>query len=201
MVDRSGRMATTNTKARPEKPWASCISNMASTVAACHSILTEADIPGAWLCGRKPLELKNEELKFWLQCKDAPVKDLKTKVELARRWEIGLSTFCFLSISWRSDIVYKCDVKLIFTFFRVNNYIKSGRDKNTVDTDPNRLFTRHVDLHFSCLFASSVNTYLIIFYHAGCLLLCNCIPWIKWNLSWTQAKPFTLQKATNPRCV
>lgn len=194
MADRSGGMVTSNTKARPGKPRASSNSKMATAMVACNLILTEAE-------GRNPSKLKNEELKFWLQCKDAPVKDLKTKVELARRWEIGLSTFCFLSISWRSDIVYKCDVKLIFTFFRVNNYIKSGRDKNTVDTDPNRLFTRHVDLHFSCLFASSVNTYLIIFYHAGCLLLCNCIPWIKWNLSWTQAKPFTLQKATNPRCV
>ena len=32
-----------------------------------ESLLEERDIPGASLCGRKPSELKNEELKFWLE--------------------------------------------------------------------------------------------------------------------------------------
>ena len=85
MADRSGGMVTTNTKERPERPRASCIFNMATVLAARDSILTEADIPGASLLGQKPSELKNEELKFWLRCRDDPAKGLKTKAELVRR--------------------------------------------------------------------------------------------------------------------
>ena len=58
---------------------------MATATAACDPILTEADTPGASLRGRKPSELKNEELKFWLLCRDHPAKGLKTKAELVRR--------------------------------------------------------------------------------------------------------------------
>ena len=47
-----------------------------------ESFLEEQDIPGASLCGRKPSELKNEELKFWLKCRGDPGKGLKTKAEL-----------------------------------------------------------------------------------------------------------------------
>ena len=32
-----------------------------------ESLLEEQDIPGTSLCSRKPSELKNEELKFWLE--------------------------------------------------------------------------------------------------------------------------------------
>ena len=32
-----------------------------------ESLLEEQDIPGASLCGRKLSELKNEELKLWLE--------------------------------------------------------------------------------------------------------------------------------------
>ena len=95
MADCSGEMVTTNTRARPEKPRASCICNMATAMTACNSVLTEADIPGASLCGRKPSELKNEELKFWLQCRNDPAKGLKTKAKLVKRWETGLFTLCF----------------------------------------------------------------------------------------------------------
>ena len=52
-------------------------------------------------------------------------------------------TVCFSLVSSCSDVVYKCDFKLISTsFFRVEDYIKSGRDKNIVDPDPNQLYTR-----------------------------------------------------------
>ena len=44
--------------------------------------LEEEDIPGASLCGRKPSELKNEELKLWLKCRGDPGKGLGTKAEL-----------------------------------------------------------------------------------------------------------------------
>ena len=49
------------------------------------SSLSEEDIPGASLLGRKPSELKNEELKFWLRCRGDPAKGLKTKAELVKR--------------------------------------------------------------------------------------------------------------------
>ena len=48
-------------------------------------LLEENDIPGASLCGRKPSELKNEELKFWLRYRGDPGKGLKTKAEFVKR--------------------------------------------------------------------------------------------------------------------
>lgn len=85
MTDCLGRMVTTNTKVRPERPRASCICNMATVMAAHDSTLTEEDIPGTSLRGRKPSELKNKELKFWLQHINDPAKSLKTKAELVKR--------------------------------------------------------------------------------------------------------------------
>lgn len=58
---------------------------MATDVEMCDSSLTEDDIPGASLLDRKPSELKNEELKFWLRCRGDPAKGLKTKAELVER--------------------------------------------------------------------------------------------------------------------
>ena len=49
------------------------------------AVLSENDIPGASLCGRKPSELKNEKLKYWLRCGGDPAKGLKTKAELVKR--------------------------------------------------------------------------------------------------------------------
>ena len=57
---------------------------MASTVSTSVSV-TENDIPGASLAGRKPAQLKNEELRFWLKCRGDPGKGLKTKAELVKR--------------------------------------------------------------------------------------------------------------------
>ena len=95
MADHSGRMVITNTKARLERPPALCIFNMATAMAARDSILTGANIPAASLHGRKPSELKNKELKFWLRCRDDPAKILKTKAELVRSLEVGLFTVRF----------------------------------------------------------------------------------------------------------
>lgn len=47
-------------------------------------VLTE-EIPGASLDGQKQTELKNEELRFWLQCRGDPGKGLKMKEELVKR--------------------------------------------------------------------------------------------------------------------
>ena len=49
------------------------------------AVLTEDDIPGASLAGRNPSSLKNEELKFWLQCRGDSLKGLKTKAQLVKR--------------------------------------------------------------------------------------------------------------------
>lgn len=43
--------------------------------------LNESDIPGGSLEGSKPVELKNDELKFWLRCREDTTKELRTKVE------------------------------------------------------------------------------------------------------------------------
>ena len=49
--------------------------------------LTEDDIPGASLPGRKPEELKTAELRLWLiqKCRGNSCKGLKTKAELVKR--------------------------------------------------------------------------------------------------------------------
>ena len=49
---------------------------MASSSSAVNDsvILTEDDIPGASLAGRNPSSLKNEELQFWLRCREDSLK-------------------------------------------------------------------------------------------------------------------------------
>ena len=49
------------------------------------SFLTEDDIPGSSLNGRDPSQLKNSELKFWLQCRGDSCKGLSTKAQLCKR--------------------------------------------------------------------------------------------------------------------
>ncbi len=46
--------------------------------------LTENDVPGASLRGRKPEELKIPELKLWLNCRGAPTKG--KKADLVERY-------------------------------------------------------------------------------------------------------------------
>ena len=45
---------------------------------------SESDIPGSSLNGRNPSELKNDELRFWLKCRDDPAKGLRTKTQLVK---------------------------------------------------------------------------------------------------------------------
>ena len=82
MADRSGGMVTTNMKARLVRPGGK---RRTFNMATDDSSLSKEDIPGASLLGRKPSELKNEELKFWLRCRGDPGKGLKTKAELVKR--------------------------------------------------------------------------------------------------------------------
>ena len=58
---------------------------MATASTTRDAVLTEEDIPGASLHGRKPSGLKNDELKFWLRCRDDRAKGLKSKAELLKR--------------------------------------------------------------------------------------------------------------------
>ena len=64
---------------------------MASSSSAVNDsvILNEDDIPGASLAGRNPSSLKNEELRFWLQCRGDSLKGLKTIKALLVKYETG----------------------------------------------------------------------------------------------------------------
>ncbi len=54
------------------------------TSVASAAKLTENDVPGASLRGRKPEELKIPELKLWLNCRGAPTKG--KKADLVERY-------------------------------------------------------------------------------------------------------------------
>ena len=47
--------------------------------------LTENDIPGSSLRGRRTSELKNDELLFCLKCRNDSAKGLRTKAQLEKR--------------------------------------------------------------------------------------------------------------------
>ena len=106
MADRSGGVVATRIRARQVRPRYqkqrhdaySFLSKMSS-----GSFLEEKDIPGASLCGRKPSELKNEELKFWLRCRADPGKGLKTKAELVKRYDID-RCYYYYSTSHLEDL-------------------------------------------------------------------------------------------------
>ena len=55
--------------------------------------LNEEDIPGSSLAGRNPEQLKNEELRFWLKCRNDPAKGLRTKAQLVKRYETTIIIF------------------------------------------------------------------------------------------------------------
>lgn len=55
--------------------------------------LNEEDIPGSSLAGRNPAQLKNEELRFWLKCRNDPAKGLRTKAQLVKRYETTIIIF------------------------------------------------------------------------------------------------------------
>ncbi|KAK3699227.1 hypothetical protein QZH41_011271 [Actinostola sp. cb2023] len=47
--------------------------------------LSEEDVLGSSLNGRKPVQLKNSELTFWLKCRGDSCKGLQTKALLVKR--------------------------------------------------------------------------------------------------------------------
>ena len=125
---------------------------MAALATLGTSFLEENDIPGASLCGRKPPEMKTEELKSWLKCRGDPAKGLKTKAELVKRWEITLFP---LPSSLASRCLRRFEVRF-YSFLRVEEYIRSGRDKSIVDPDPNGLYTKRKQQRRSTPSASSI---------------------------------------------
>ena len=58
-------------------------------------LLTEENILGSSLSGRKPAVLKNPELKFCLKCRGDSCKCLKTTAQLVKRY-INFSFFVML---------------------------------------------------------------------------------------------------------
>ena len=112
---RSAGPGDNSMKARSERPQSVLFvyCSMASSSSGLHSsnviLLTEDDIPGASLLGRKPEELKTAELRLWLKCRGDSCKGLKTKAELVKR---------------------------------VHEYITTGKDKDVVDPDPDKIYSR-----------------------------------------------------------
>ena len=49
-------------------------------------LLTENDIPGASLQGRKPEEMKKADLLFWLRCRGDSCKGMTVKAQLVKRY-------------------------------------------------------------------------------------------------------------------
>ena len=47
--------------------------------------LSEEEIQGSSLNGRKPAQLKNSKLKFWLKCRGDTCRGSKTKAQLVKR--------------------------------------------------------------------------------------------------------------------
>ena len=52
----------------------------------CAGLLTENDIPGASLHGRKPAEMKKADLLFWLRCRSDSCKGMTVKAQLVKRY-------------------------------------------------------------------------------------------------------------------
>ena len=103
----SSRLLLFTTQARPQSLKMASTSDNSSDSNAIP--LTENDIPGASLLGRKPEELKNSELKLWLKCRGDTEKGLNTKAELVKR---------------------------------VYEYIRSGKDKQIIDPELHKIYSR-----------------------------------------------------------
>ena len=95
---------------RPSSFAVASISNISNP-----TFLTENDIPGASLLGRKPDQLKISELKFWHKYRgDAGIR-LKTKAELVKRvhgyirpWFLGRARAETASYYFEQFIKFAC---------------------------------------------------------------------------------------------
>ena len=66
-------------------------------------LLTEKDIPGGSLEGRKPAELKKADLVFWLRCRGDPCKGLNVKAQLVKRYVTPFVNVECFSLECRSE--------------------------------------------------------------------------------------------------
>ena len=100
MADGSGKPRYENMKTRRVR--IECNFNMALPHADTIStpvLLTENDIPGASLEGRKPAELKKADLLFWLRCRGDSCKGLNVKARFVKRYvqrSINVNIRCFV---------------------------------------------------------------------------------------------------------
>ena len=67
-------------------------------------VLTENDIPGVSLEGRKPTEFKKADFLFWLRCRGDSCKGLKVKARLVERCvqqsiNVDISLRCFVTFN------------------------------------------------------------------------------------------------------
>ena len=87
MADGSEKTRYENMKTR--RVWIESKTNMVTPGESLFSalvLLTENDIPGASLQGRKPAEMKKADLLFWLRCRGDSCKGMTVKAQLVKRY-------------------------------------------------------------------------------------------------------------------
>ena len=91
------------------------------------------------------------------------------------RWELTTPVITHMVLAWLKInlhcIIQRCKIPTWFT-------------RTLYPLQP--ITFTHISLHFSL---------------KGVFFCVTASPRVTWNLSWTQPKPFTLQKAPNPKCV
>ena len=66
-------------------------------------LLSEKDIPGASVEGRKPAELKKADLVFWLRCRGDPCKGFNVKTQLVKRYVTPFVNVECFAVECRSE--------------------------------------------------------------------------------------------------
>ena len=85
-------------------------------------LLTENEIPGASLQGRKPAEMKKADLLFWLRCRGDSCKGMTVKAQLVKRYvsvKFLMLLYWFLQEEVKSFIIFLLEYK----YFKPKFYI------------------------------------------------------------------------------
>ena len=83
-------------------------------------LFCDVDTPGSFLAGRNPAELKNEELCFWLKCRNDLAKGLHTDAQLVKQSALELfqrSNGCldvYTVVYARSKLINLCIWPVVF---------------------------------------------------------------------------------------
>ena len=75
----------------------SMASEESANISADFEVLTESDIPGASLNGKKPNELNVVQLKRWLSCRGAPTGGKKPQLIERLAYQRIISILCVLT--------------------------------------------------------------------------------------------------------